>query len=192
MEPDHRDDEIWMARIAQGDDSAFRLLVDHWERPLISFFVHCLGDEEEARDLAQETFLRVYRHAGRYRAEGRFRSWLFRIAGNLCRGRHRRRRLVQWVPFLGASSHHEMRSPRSQEADAQHEADEFSRLLREVLDALPLRQRMAFTLRRIEELSYREIAEAMGTTESAVESLLVRATRFVQSDLRRRGISADG
>ncbi len=178
-----------MAAVARGDENAFRRLVQRWEGPVLSFLTRCLADPEEARDLAQEVFLRVHRHAGRYRPEGAFRAWIFRIAGNLCRQRHRRRRLARWIPLL---PQHEPPTPRTQRTDARLRAEEISRVLEEVLETLPLRQRMAFSLQRIEGLSYREIARVLGTSESAVESLLVRATRSVREGLRERGMTPGG
>jgi RNA polymerase sigma-70 factor (ECF subfamily) len=87
------DDDVLMARTAQGEEAAFRLLVQRWENDVLAFLIHMLGSREEAEDLVQDTFIKVYRQAGRYRGEGRFRSWLLRIAGNLARSRLRRRRI---------------------------------------------------------------------------------------------------
>ena len=88
MNDDTLDDRL-MARGGQGDEEAFRLLVTRWERPVFAFLERMLGSREEAQDLGQETFVRVFQQARRYRAAGRFRSWLFRIAGNLARSRLR-------------------------------------------------------------------------------------------------------
>ncbi len=181
------DDEQLMARVAAGDETAFRLLVDRWERPVLSFLTRTLGDREEARDLAQETFLRVHRHADRYRGQGRFRPWIFRIAGNLSRSRLRRRRVIRWLSLGGDEGIQEPAAPRHHEPDRQHEATELALAIDACLAELPARPRMAFSLRRFEELSYREIAEALECSESAVESLLVRANRQMQEGLRARG-----
>lgn len=181
------DDDALMARVAQGDETALRLLVDRWELPLLGFLTRMLGNPEDARDLAQECFLHVYRHAGRYDARGRFRSWIFRIAGNLSRSRLRRRRIVRWLSLDRDDGIEEPVAPRTSEADAPHEASELRRAIRASLSRLPERQRMAFSLRRFEGLSYREIAEALESSESAVESLLVRATSRMQDELRARG-----
>lgn len=176
-----------MARLADGDETALRLLVDRWETPVLSFLSRTLGDTEDARDLAQETFLRVYRNAAYYQAEGRFRSWLFRIAGNLGRSRLRRRKVIRWLSLNRDDGLGEPVGPRHAEADSQYEASQLRRALDASMAQLPDRQRMAFALRRFEELSYREIADALDTTEAAVESLLVRANRQMQEELRARG-----
>lgn len=180
-----------MERVAAGDETAFRLLVDRWEAPILSFLTRTLGDREEARDLAQETFLRVFRHAARYQGGGRFRSWIFRIAGNLTRSRLRRRRVVKWLSLGAKGTPLEPAGPRHQESDTRLESEELGRAIEACLAELPPRQRTAFALKRFEGLSYREIAEAMDTSPSAVESLLVRATREMQRGLRQRGFGED-
>ena len=90
------DDELMM-RAAKGDRTAFGILVQRWERPVFAFLARMLASAEEAEDLVQEAFLRVWGHAGRYRPSGQFKSWLFRIAGNLARSRLRRNKVVRWI-----------------------------------------------------------------------------------------------
>jgi RNA polymerase sigma-70 factor (ECF subfamily) len=165
------DDDL-MVRAAQDDREAFRLLVERWQEQVYAFLERMMGSREEALDLSQETFLRVYTQASRYRPQGQFRSWLFRIAGNLARSGLRRRRIVRWVRF--ETPLHDRSTlaatPDSGLARAETRAD-----VRRALAALPERQRQAVLLRHYAELSHREIAQSMGTTVPAVESLLQRA-----------------
>jgi RNA polymerase sigma-70 factor (ECF subfamily) len=176
------DDEL-MARGAEGDEEAFRLLVRRWEAPVFAFLERMLGSPEEAQDLAQETFLRIGRQARSYRPEGRFKSWLFRIAGNLARSRLRRRKILTWVRF--EPGRHD-RAERSEPADERLEREERRQAVRAALARLPERQRRAVVLRRWENMSLARIAETMDTTVSAVESLLHRATETLRRDLGRR------
>jgi RNA polymerase sigma-70 factor (ECF subfamily) len=172
------DDEL-MARGAAGNDDAFRILVRRWERPVFAFLDRMLGSREEAQDVAQETFLRVCRNAGRYEGNGRFKSWLFRIAGNLARTCLRRRKIVRWIPFDLAR--HDLAGEDA--ADRGVEAGESGAAVRRALSALPERQREAVLLRHFEEMSHRDIAEALETTVSAVESLLHRAMATLRREL---------
>jgi RNA polymerase sigma-70 factor, ECF subfamily len=174
------DDEL-VARGADGDEEAFRVLVDRWEQPVFAFLNRMLGSAEEAQDLTQETFLRVVRGAGKYRASGQFRSWLFRIAGNQARSRLRRRKIVRWVSFDAGV--HDV--PHERHAEHDLEAADTRDAVRAALSRLPERQRRAVLLRQYQEMSYREIAEQLGTTVSAVESLLHRAMAALRDDLGR-------
>ena len=88
------DDEL-MVRGGAGDDEAFRALVERWQGRLLGFLTRSLGSRGEAEDLAQETFVKVFQGAADYQQEGRFASWLFKIAGNLLRSRIRRRKIVR-------------------------------------------------------------------------------------------------
>jgi RNA polymerase sigma factor (sigma-70 family) len=174
-------DDGLMARGAAGDHEAFRLLVARWERPVHAFLYRMVGSAEEAQDLGQETFLRVCAGAARYRAEGRFRSWLFRIAGNLARSHLRRRRVLQWLRFDPRQHDREARAPGP---ERQVERAEACRTLREALARLPHRQRQAVILQHYEGMSYDEIAAAMGTSVSAVHSLLHRGMLGLRRELR--------
>jgi RNA polymerase sigma-70 factor (ECF subfamily) len=166
------EDDRLLERAAAGDEEAFRLLVRRWEGALLAFLERMTGSREEAEDLAQETFLRAFRNAKRYRSRGRFKSWLFRIAGNLTRSRLRRRKIVAWVRFDPGA--HDVPGDEPP-PDRALEGEERRRAVRAALMELPERQREAVVLRRWEEMSVREIAETMGTTEPAVDSLLHRA-----------------
>jgi RNA polymerase sigma-70 factor (ECF subfamily) len=173
------DDEL-MQRIAQGHQEAFRLLVERWEKAIFGFAYQMLHSVEESEDLSQDVFLRVYAQAKRYRPAGRFRSWLFRIAGNLARSRLRRRRVVGWVSF--DASRHDRADARPL-PDADLKRQRLQQAVQGALAKLPVRQREAVVLRRYQGLSYKEIAEVMDTTNAAVESLLQRAAAALRDEL---------
>lgn len=176
------DDEL-IARGAGGDEDAFRELVERWQTPVFRFLARMLGSREDARDLVQETFLRMCVNAPRYRPEGRFQSWLFRIAGNLARSQLRRRKILRWVAFEPRVHEPPAREPSAQEW-LEREAGDAE--VRDAIVALPDRQRQAILLRTFEEMSYQEIADAMGTSVGAVESLLHRATTALRRGLEAR------
>ncbi len=176
------DDDL-MVRAGRGEEAAFRLLVERWERQVFAFLWRMTGNEDDARELCQDVMVKVHAHAPRYEPRGLFRSWLFRIAGNQARSFARRRKLVDWVRFDG------FRHDRAGDAplpDAGIESDETKRLVRDAVASLPDRQRQALVLRRFHEMSQKEIAEAMDVTEGAVESLLVRAMATLRGRLARR------
>lgn len=174
------DDDTLMARAAGGEEAAFRLLVQRWESGVRAFLIHMLGSVEEAEDLTQDTFVKVFEQAERYRPEGRFQSWLFRIAGNLARSRLRRRNLVGWLSFDPVVHDRDGGTPGP---DDDLVAGERARAVREALTRLPERQRAAITLHRYQGLKYREIAEVLETTLPGVESLIQRALAALRQDL---------
>lgn len=179
---DPRSDDELMVLGAEGDEAAFRLLVMRWEKPVFAFLEIMVGSREEAQDIAQETFLRMCRSAGRYQPCGRFRSWLFRIAGNEARNRLRRRKVLAWVSF---NPEFHDRPAAEERADSALERTEEQTAVRRALLRLPERQRQAIHLRQFEGLAYKEIAEAMGTSVSAVETLLFRAMTALLEELTR-------
>ncbi len=175
------DDEL-MARVAQGDEEALRLLVERWEKPVFAFLVRMLGSAEDAQDMASETFWRIYKNAKSYRGTGSFKSWLFRIGGNLARSQLRRRKILQWIG-LDAVAHRV--SAADARPDEELEKKEREASVRGALAKLPERQRQAILLRQYEQMSYREIADALKTTVPGVESLLHRGMKNLSQRLRR-------
>lgn len=169
-----------MARIAAGDEAAFRELVETWEQPIFAFLSRMLGNREDARDLAQETFVRVYEHASRYQAEGKFRSWLFRIAGNFARSALRKQKILHWVGLDSAAN---IEQDTRESPDRLVDRHERNRELQAALDKLPARQKEAIVLQRFHEMSQNEVAGAMGTSVPAVESLLHRGLRSLRTEL---------
>jgi len=173
-----------MTGVANGDESALRALIARWEGPVFAFLERMLGSPDDAQDLGQETFLRLHQHAGRYRPSGQFKSWLFRIVGNLARSRLRRRRIVRWIPFR--QELHD-RETGTDAPSARIEREETGEWVRSALASLPDRQREAMVLRHYQDMSYREIAATMNTTTSAVEALLARAMSALRSTLGKAG-----
>jgi RNA polymerase sigma-70 factor, ECF subfamily len=171
-----------MVRVRRGEEAAFRLLVERWERQVFAFLWRMTGNEDDARELTQDVFVKVHANASKYEPRGLFKSWLFRIAGNLSRSFARRRKLVDWISFDS------FRHDRQQDVpgpDAGLEAEETRDMVRAAVDALPERQRQALVLKRFHEMSQREIASAMEISEGAVESLLVRAMTALRGRLTR-------
>lgn len=183
-----------MLRVAADDHSAFEELVNRYQDRLIGFFYHLLGDRTVAEDLAQDAFLRVYRARARYRASARFSTWLFRIAHNLAsnqlRGMAKRGREVS----LAAGSSGVQRSRVEERVLAEKSAlmptrqvasQEVRDQVREALDCLGERQKMAVLLHKFQGMSYEDIGNVMGLNTVAVKSLLARARGKLKSVLEK-------
>lgn len=178
------DDDALMAATARGEETEFRLLVQRWEGQVKGFLIHMLGSLEEAEDLTQDTFVQVYSKAGSYQPEGKFQSWLFRIAGNYARSRLRRRKVIGWVSFN--PDLHDRAGKSSDPAQDLETADNTARL-REAVARLPERQKQALVLHRFQGMKYREVAEVMNTTVPGVESLIQRGMAGLKKELARKG-----
>ncbi len=184
---DRSSDHLLMERLASGDESAMDDLVARWQRPALACAQRFLGcGPEEAQDVAQEAFLRVWRERSRFKPRAAFSTWLFTVVLNLCRNRLRTlRRRPALVALSSDDSESCLELPASTSDDpyARARGSEMERRVRRALAALPENQRAAILLRRFEDMSYREISAVLGVSESAVESLLVRARRSLEAAL---------
>lgn len=173
-----------LARVAAGDANAFATLVESHQERLLRLCERLLGDLEEARDAAQEVFLKAYRKAGEAQPRGQVYTWLYRIAVNHCLNKLRRRKLVRFLRWTDPEEPDAPAfDPPDEAADpaAVLEARRRWRAARRAIGKLPEGQRVVLILARFEGLPYKQIAELLGITEGAVESRLVRAMRRLEA-----------
>jgi len=182
------DDKRTMQRLRDGDDLALNDLMARWKEPLVSYCLRYTGNLTDAKEIAQETFVKVYQSRHRYRAtEAAFSSWLFRIATNLCRMRHRWKKRHPEV--LDADTPSQNISAADQASTIGDPADVTDRLilaedLERAIHSLPHDLRVAFLLSQLEGKSHREIAAIQNCTEKAVERRVARAKEKLQSLLQ--------
>lgn len=171
-------DRELIERVKNGDASAFDLIVQRHKVSLISFAYRFLGDQETAEDVVQETFLRVYKNAGRYRSDkAGLRTWMYRIAANLCKNelRNRGRRWKIMVnPAIGSQ---EVDDPieNSPGPDGQLEEKELQKTLELAISRLPDKLRTVLILRDIEGMAYEDISQVIKKPLGTVKSRLNRA-----------------
>ena len=172
-----------MGRVQRGDATAFEELLLLWQDRLVTLLWHQTGDHALAEDLAQETFLRVYRSRASYRPTARFSTWLYTIAPNAAKDARQRahRRRERGVPTSVSASTSAI-ALESLAVDAsgrlparQADRHELQAVVQQALADLAEHQRTAVLLSKFEQCSHEEIAEAMGLTVPAVKSLLFRA-----------------
>jgi RNA polymerase sigma-70 factor, ECF subfamily len=180
-----------------GDSAAFGELVERYQRRLIGILHHLVGRADEADDLAQEVFLRVYRTRGRYHPRAKFSTWLFTIANNLALNALRSRRRKPSVPLppqesgpLGPRPAENLVTARSPAPAQRMQQQELAAIIRGALETLNERQRMAVVLHKFEEMNYAEIADVMGLSTKAVKSLLSRARAALRDALQAQ-LAAD-
>jgi len=187
---EHLPEARLISRLRVGDLAAFEELVAHFERPVYALCFRLLGDAEEARDAAQETFLKVYRGLGRFRGESGLKTWIYRIAINQAmnqkrwwRRRHRDETISLDITrgpgetTLGNLLPGGGRSPEAEAISSEREHGILS-----ALGEIKQEYRIALMLREIEELSYEEISETLAISIGTVKSRIARG----REELRRR------
>jgi RNA polymerase sigma-70 factor (ECF subfamily) len=175
-------------RCAAGEETAFSELVGEHQRMVVQLAMNLLGDRDEALDLSQDVFLRVFRTIHRFRGQSSLRTWIYRIAVNQARNRHRfwrRRHRADQVPLdQHIAAHGEFLSDGETIPDRVLAQKELAAQLQRALDHLPFDQRTAIILREIDGLSYEEIAFSLGVAVGTVKSRLTRARQALRLELR--------
>src|SRR4051794_29799 len=170
-------DEALMVRIAKGDQAAFRLLSRRHVPAMVGLARRVLGNAAEAEDVVQEAMLRVWTNAPRWQPLAALKTWLTRVVVNLCLDRKRR------ATMLNLEAAGEVADP-TPGAGELAESGERERLLAEAIQTLPERQRSAIVLTYSEGMSNAQVADMLGTSVSAVETLLVRGKQNLRRALR--------
>ena len=180
-----------MEELKGGRDTALNELMSKWQSPLVSYLYRYTSNHEDALDLAQEAFVRVYENRHRYEPRAKFSSWLFTIATNLSSNHARWKQRHPTVSLHSASSEGTLLSLAAGLADAGHSpfdsADHSDRAsaVRRQIAALPDDMRKAIILSEYEDLTHHEIGEIMGCTAKATEVRLYRAREML-----RRGLAS--
>jgi RNA polymerase sigma-70 factor (ECF subfamily) len=189
------DDRTLIERAQAGDRSAFELLVQRYDRQVLRLALNVLGSPEDARDVYQEAFLKIYRNLGSFRFECAFYTWIYRIVTNICLDHLRRRRShpEEQPPVLRPVSFEERHDgdffDRQQGTGAHSDPErevlghEIGRKVEAALEALSPRERMVFEMRHYQGMKLRDIGEALGTTEETAKNSLFRATRKLRTQL---------
>jgi RNA polymerase sigma-70 factor (ECF subfamily) len=189
-------DEELVARAQKDDQGAIEEFVSRYQKKAYAIAYHmCSGDSEEAQDLTQEAFLRVFRNIKKFRGDSSFYTWFYRIVVNTCLdGRRRRRRweriLSLWRP--GQREEETSKEILEKQPDMGEgnnpmtvlSAKQLTREIRKALMSLPERQRVVFQLKVFQGMSIREIAQVMGSAEGTVKSHLFRATHSLRTVLK--------
>jgi RNA polymerase sigma-70 factor, ECF subfamily len=186
-----RDPDIRLMLQVRGDEpGAFEELVERYQHRLVAVMQHLVGNADEAEDLAQEVFLRVFRARKKYRPKSKFSTWLFTIANNLALNSLRSKGRKPSVPLnlrdsgpLGGRPEEQLVHDKGTGPVGRVQRDELAERIRAALETLNERQKMAVVLNKFEEMNYAEIAEVMNLTTKAVKSLLSRARSNLRAAL---------
>lgn len=187
-----RDPDIrLMLRVRADEPGSFEEMVETFQHRLVAVMHHLVGSAEEAEDLAQEVFLRVYRSRKKYRPRSKFSTWLFTIANNLALNALRSRSRRPVVPLdvrdsgpLGPRPAEQLAKDKAVQPAQRVQQQELVGVIQRALEGLNERQRMAVVLNKFEDMNYAEIAEVMNLTTQAVKSLLSRARTNLRQELQ--------
>jgi RNA polymerase sigma-70 factor, ECF subfamily len=188
------DERALVAQAQTGDRGAFEELVRRFDRDVLRLALNLMKRPEDARDVYQEAFLKVYRNLHRFRFECSFYTWLYRIVTNVCLDHLRRRqaRPEDQAPELN-TSHHEEGITDFFERQREHRptldperslfGKEIKARIAHAMERLSPRERIVFEMKHYQGLKLRAIGDALGTTEETVKNSLFRATRKLRSEL---------
>jgi RNA polymerase sigma-70 factor (ECF subfamily) len=177
-------DEIIVERALTGDAEAFGELVRRWERRIFALTYGMLGREEDARDATQETFLAAFRNLRGFRGEAKVSSWLHRIAVNQCISRQRRSK-VRSESALEDEQSSDFATPVNYSPAHLAEGRQETEAVRRAINSLPLELRQVVVMKEFEELTFREIADALDLPLSTVKSRLYTALKQLQMRLQK-------
>lgn len=182
-------DEQIVERALTGDADAFGEIVHRWERRIFALAFGMLGREEDARDATQETFLAAFRNLRGFRGDAKVSSWLHRIAVNQCITRQRRSKVRKEDALEDEAERHAARFATPQELSPAWVAEgrESCDAVRRAVNSLPLELRQVVVMKEFEELTFREISDALDVPLSTVKSRLYTALRQLQMRLEKFG-----
>jgi RNA polymerase sigma-70 factor (ECF subfamily) len=187
FDPETMIDHELMVKVGNGDHAAFRKLVERHQNPLVGTITKMLGNDSDSEDIAQQVFIRIWKHAKRYKPDNKFTTYLYTIARNLVYNESRRRSRKRTSSTDQLAEEHHLQFP----GDANHEPDNnlLEAELRSAIDIaiqkLPENQRLAVILRRYENVPYEEIAVILKTSVPSVKSLLFRARTTLREHLAK-------
>src|SRR5580693_2464271 len=191
----HLDERCLVAEAQGGNRAAFEELVRRYDRDVLRLALNLMKRTEDARDVYQEAFLKVYRNLHRFRFECTFYTWLYRIVTNVCLDHLRRRqaRPEDQAPEAAYSTHFEDATGDFFERQREHRAtldperhllgQEIQTRLAAAMERLSPRERVVFEMKHYQGLKLRAIGDALGTSEETVKNSLFRATRKLRSEL---------
>ena len=169
-----------------GDETAFKTIVEQWKDMVYNTILGIVQNETEAEDLAQDVFIKVFEKIGTFKGDSKFSTWLYRIATTTAldhlRSKKRKKRFG-FLQSLGGESDEKDLIPDFHHPGVSLDNKERAAVLFKAIESLPENQKTAYTLHKLEGLSYRDVSDVLNTTVSAVESLMSRANQNLRKEL---------
>ncbi len=181
-------DNLLMKSVADGDAGSFDILVSRHQNRLVNYLFRMTRNRETAMDLAQETFIRVYKAADRYEHTRAFSTWLYRIATNLAINNIKRKKIVRfisWETIKTATGLKKRLSHKDPDPEQKLLMSERQKLVWDLLNSMPAKYRTPLILKDIEGLPYARISEIMNLNEGTVKSRLNRGRKLLREKVIR-------
>lgn len=176
-----------IVQLQQGDEQAFTKLVDDWQDMVYNTALGIVQNEEDADDITQEVFIQAYQSISSFKGDAKISTWLYRITVSKAldheKRKKRKKRFGFIQGFFGSQDEEQIHPVQFNHPGVELENKEKARELFEALKRIPEKQRIAFTLHKLEGQSYQEVADIMNTTLYAVESLIGRAKANLKKEL---------
>lgn len=176
--------------LKNGDEQAFKFLVETYQDRVYNTAFSILQNQEDAEDVAQEVFIKVYRSINKFKGESKLSTWLYRIATtgalDVLRSRKSKKRFGLVQRIFGDNNEPVFELPDFNHPGISLDKKENAAKLFRAISQLPENQRLAFTLHKMEDLSYQEVSEVLNTSVAAVESLMHRAKQNLRKILEKQ------
>ena len=172
--------ENLLIKFQSGDEGAFDEIVRTYQSMVVNLAIRFTGNEEDAEDLAQDVFVKVWNKASSFKGDASLKTWIYRITVNESLNFVRKQKIGSFVDAIEAAL-----SFQSDDTDAKLHKSEEQNLVRKAIRSLPKKQRIAIILRTFKNLPYEEIALIMELSVSSVESLLFRAKKNLKKKLMK-------
>jgi RNA polymerase sigma-70 factor (ECF subfamily) len=180
------DERLLVEQLKKGDEAAFRKVVETWQNMVYNTALGIVQNPEDAEDIAQEVFVQAFQSIGTFKGESKLSTWLYRITVTKSLDHERRKKRKKRFAFVrsifGDQNEVLVNPPDFHHPGVSLDKKEDAAVLFRAIAELPENQRIAFTLNKVEGLSYQEVSEVMKTTVSSVESLMHRA----KNNLKKR------
>lgn len=187
---DSIDDQTLVGRSQEGDQHAFRLLVERYQGRIYALAFSMLHDRQDAMDVSQEAFIKVHRYLGNFQGSASFYTWLYRITYNLCIDHLRRSGRMQTVDYDDRIQREPANDPGSLQPTSAGtnpgraiRRKELAHKIQEAIDQLPPYHQGVIIMRELEGMSYKEMAEAMNVSKGTIMSRLHHARQKLQKAL---------
>jgi len=175
-----------LEQLKKGDEAAFKTIVEQWQNMVYNTILGIVQNETESEDLTQDVFIKVVEKISSFKGESKFSTWLYRVATTTAldylRSRKRKRR-YGFLPSFGGGNDENQNISDFHHPGVDLDNKERAAVLFKAVDALPENQKVAYTLHKLEGLSYRDVSEVLNTSVSAVESLMSRANQNLRKKL---------